>query len=97
MQGTKGADGKANPKEQSDQSSRVQAVVAYFPPTDFVNYGAESAFFDKVVREVMPDGRDPFLQALDYLEFDGKNIRLTKVTDEKRLAEHYQVIAPTIT
>lgn len=94
MQGTKGQDGKEEPQSQAEASSRVQAVVAYFPPTDFVNYGDTGVFFDDVVREVMPDGRDPFLQALDLFEFDAKNIRLNKVTDEKRLAKHYEDIAP---
>jgi len=94
MQGTKGEDGEANPDEQVEESSKVQAVVAYFPPTDFVNYGNTGVFFDEVVRTVTPGGKNPFLQALDYLEFDAENIRLTKVTDEARLAEHYQQIGP---
>jgi acetyl esterase/lipase len=94
LQGTKGESGEANPEQPDDESSKVQAVVAYFPPTDFVNYGQTGVFFDQVVREVIPDGGNPFLQALDYLEYDAASVRLTKVTDEKRLAEHYQNIAP---
>ena len=94
MQGTKGEERKANSEGPASESSKVQAVVAYFPPTDFVNYGNAGVFFDRVVREVLPDGKNPFLQALDYLEFDATNIRLTKVTDEERLAEHYKDIAP---
>jgi dipeptidyl aminopeptidase/acylaminoacyl peptidase len=43
---------------------------------------------------VIPEARNPFLQALDYLEFDEKNVRLIKVTDEKRLAGHYRYISP---
>jgi acetyl esterase/lipase len=94
MQATNGDYGQPNPQQAEDQSSRVQAVVAYYPPTDFVNYGREGVFFDGVVRGVMPDGGNPFLQAVDYLEYDAKNIRLTKVTDAARLAEHYRFISP---
>ena len=94
MQGTKGKDGDVSPKDQSQASSRVQAVVEYFGPTDFVNYGAEGVFFDTVVRQVVTGGKNPFLQALDYYEFDATNIRLTKVTDPERLAQHYKDIAP---
>lgn len=39
---------------------------------------------------MLPDGRNPFLQALDLVEFDAANIRLTKVLD----ADHYKDIAP---
>ena len=41
-----------------------------------------------------PDGKNPFLQALDFYEFDAVNIRLNKVTDAHRLADHYKEIAP---
>ena len=93
MQGTKGEARKAS-ESGTVESSKVQAVVAYFPPTDFVNYGGEGVFFDKVVRQVIPNGRNPFLQALDFVEFDQAAVRRTKVTDKKRLAEHYKYIAP---
>lgn len=94
MRGTTGKDGAAEPATQADASSRVQAVVAYFPPTDFLNYGSDGVFFDKIVREVIPEGRNPFLQALDYLEFDPVEIRLNKITDSQRLAEHHRNISP---
>ena len=94
LQGTKGQDGQAEAGGKASKSSRVQAVVAYFPPTDFVNYGQIGAFFDDVVRDVLPDGNNPFLQALDLLEFDEKEVRLTKVLDAERLAAHYRDIGP---
>ena len=94
MRGTKGRDGADDPVAVSDVSSRVQAVVAYYPPTDFLNYGSAGVFFDPVVRDVLPEARNPFLQALDYLEFDPVEVRLNKVTDADRLAEHYRDIAP---
>ena len=94
MRGTTGVDGAAVPAAPAETGSRVQAVVAYFPPTDFLNYGNEGVFFDTVVREVIPEGRNPFLQAMDYWEFDPVEIRLNKVTDAERLTEHYRQIEP---
>lgn len=94
LRGTTGEDGEARPSGPAAVSSRVQAAVAYFPPTDFLNYGSEGVFFDGVVRDVIPDGKNPFLQALDYLEYDAAEIRLNKVSDPSRLAEHYRYIAP---
>jgi len=93
MQGTKGGDGTSDGNGEAAQSTRVQAVVSYFPPTDFVNYGNEGVFFDEVVREVL-NGSNPFLCALDYLELDSENVRWNKVTDKERLASHYKFIAP---
>lgn len=93
MQGTKGAASNDDEVGLAATSSKVQAVAAYFPPTDFVNYGDEGVFFDKVVREVL-GGKNPFLQALDFVEFDQANIRLNKVEDQARLSEHYKFVAP---
>ena len=62
-----GEDGELNPKGAKNESDRVQAVVAYFPPTDFLNYGTSGTFFDGVVREAIPGGKNPYLQAMDYL------------------------------
>src|SRR5262249_31985682 len=40
MQGTAGTAGNPDAKDPVDrQSSRVQAVACFFPPTDFLNYG----------------------------------------------------------
>ena len=40
MQGTAGTTGNASAKDPIDrESSRVQAVACFFPPTDFLNYG----------------------------------------------------------
>ena len=93
MQGTKGIDGAATSEATPTASSRVQAVVAYFPPTDFVNYGDTGVFFDDAVRALL-DGKNPYLPALDYVEFDATNIRLTRVSAPERLAEHYRDIGP---
>ena len=40
-------DGKADAKDPVDRvSSRAQAVVAWFPPTDLINYGGEAGYKD---------------------------------------------------
>lgn len=93
MQGTKGEYKNDQETGVNAASSKVQAVVAYYPPTDFVNYGASDVFFDTVVRDIQ-GGKNPFMQALDFVEFDAENVRLNKVVDKKRLAEHYQFVAP---
>ena len=74
MQGTAGSQGDAAATDPVDrQSSRVQAVVAYFPPTDFLNYGVDDGHFDKHVRELL-GGRNPFLAAVDFYEFDQEKL-----------------------
>ena len=93
LQATKGEAANAKANAAAAISSKVQAAVAYFPPTDFLNYGGDGVFFDKVVREVTR-GRNPYLQALDFVEFDAKNIRRNKVTDKERLNQHYKFISP---
>lgn len=93
MQGMKGEERNEDETGVLAMSSKVQAVAAYFPPTDFVNYGNDGIFFDKVVREVL-NGKNPFLQALDLVEFDAEAIRLNKIDNGQQLAEHYEFIAP---
>ena len=91
-----GSRGGEEPATQAEESSRVQAVVAYFPPTDFVNYGAEGGFFiDYQAGQAAPDGVNNFLQALDLVDHDEEErfVR-NRVTDETRLARHYRDIAP---
>ena len=91
LQGTRGLIADDNPKTQAEQSSRVQAVVSYFPPTDFVNYGTEGQFFIDFLTEA--GGANP-LQTLDLADHDDKNFLRDKVKDEARLTQHYRDIAP---
>lgn len=45
MMGAYGAPGEPNAKDPVDrQSSRVQAVACFYPPTDFLNYGKEGSW-----------------------------------------------------
>ena len=95
LQGTRGSPGREDPETQADESSRVQAVVAYFPPTDFVNFGVDGRFFiDYLAEQATPDGANNFLQALDLVEHDEESFVRNRVTDEGRLARHYRDIAP---
>ena len=87
----KGLIASDNPTTQAEQSSRVQAVVAYFPPTDFMNYGAERQFFIDYMKK---SGGSNSLQALDLIDHDDENFLRNKVKDEARLAQHYRDIAP---
>lgn len=95
MQGTAGTAGDENAEDPVNrESSRVQAVVSYFPPTDFLNYGAVNGDFDKYVRDLL-GGSNPFLAALDFREYSDELRLYTKVEGEKanrqRLAENAPV------
>ena len=46
-------DGKADAKDPVERiSSRVQAIMAWFPPTDFINWGGENGY--KMVEKARP-------------------------------------------
>lgn len=46
-------DGKADAKDPVERiSSRVQAIMAWFPPVDFINWGAENGY--KMVEKIRP-------------------------------------------
>src|SRR5262245_25087425 len=54
MLGTAGDNGDPNAKDPVDrESSRVQAVACFFPPTDFLNYGRPGN------RKIYPTDHDP--------------------------------------
>lgn len=72
---------------------QVQAVVAYFPPTDFLNYGIEGQKFDTQVRKVLK-GKNPFNPALELRELDKKEIRIKVITDEEKVNTHIRKISP---
>ena len=81
----------ANPVDR--ESSRVQAVVAYYPPTDFLNYGVEGGYFDKHVRDLL-GGRNPFLPAVDFREFDNEKQLFLRVAGEKEIRKRLADISP---
>jgi len=94
MQGTAGQPGDPQAVDPVDrQSSRVQVVVAYFPPTDFLNYGADGVHFDKVVRSLL-GGRNPFLAALDFREYDQEKELFERITNVQQRRERITAVSP---
>ncbi len=70
-------------------SSRVRAVAAFFPPTDYLNYSAPG----KELLDINlhpPDIRAPY----DFHEFDAKQGLYQRVTDKEKLRAIYRSISP---
>lgn len=89
MQGTAGDLGKPDAKDPVDrESSRVQAVACFFPPTDFLNYGKPGE--DAIGRGILKD----YHGAFDFHEYDQKTRSLVPITDEKRIIELGKQISP---
>ncbi len=89
MQGFAGTPGNPESKDPIErQSSRVEAVACFYPPTDFLNYGqpGENAFG----RGVLANFRAPF----DIQEYDNKKKEFEPVIDEARLTEIAKQISP---
>jgi acetyl esterase/lipase len=72
----------------------VQAVVAYFPPTDFLNYGAAGVHFDTVIRGLNSEGNNPFWGAVELRELNRSTTTFIPVTDKKRHHAHLNSISP---
>ncbi|MFO0889397.1 MAG: alpha/beta hydrolase [Isosphaeraceae bacterium] len=90
MVGTAGAAGDPNAKDPVDrESSRVQAVACFFPPTDLLNFG-------KPGREMIraTDHLPPFRAAFDYRELDRQSMLWVPITDPQRLREITRDISP---
>ncbi|MES2791752.1 MAG: alpha/beta hydrolase [Planctomycetota bacterium] len=89
MQGTAGTAGQPDAKDPIDrQSSRVQAVACFFPPTDFLNYGKPGE--NAMGRGILKDFRAPF----DFQELDPKTREFVPITDEARLLDIAKLISP---
>lgn len=92
MQGTAGKLGDPKAIDLLErESSRVQAVACYFPPTDFLNYGKPGE--NALGRGVLKDFAAPFR----FVEFDpkrGKFGDLVAVTDEAKVLEIGKQISP---
>jgi acetyl esterase/lipase len=90
MLGTAGAPGDPEARDPVDrQSSRVQAVACFFPPTDLLNYG-------RAGHELIhaKDHQAPFRAAFDYRVLDEDSRMWVPVTDETRLREIARSISP---
>jgi acetyl esterase/lipase len=89
MMGTAGKEGDPQAKDPVDRvSSKVQAVACFFPPTDFLNYGAEGK--ELIDRAFQP----PFTAAVDYHEFDAKKALYVPITDKDKLREIAKQVSP---
>lgn len=89
MMGTSGQPEDKAAKDPVDrQSSRVQAVACFFPPTDFLNYGEPGAV-------ALGTGLLAWLPApFDFVEADAKTKRFERITDEAKLKKIGQEISP---
>jgi aminobenzoyl-glutamate utilization protein B len=90
MLSTAGDMGDPNARDPVDrESSRVQAVACFFPPTDFLNFGEPG-------RELIHarDHGKPFRPAFDYRELDAESNLWVTVTDEGRLRQIARDISP---
>jgi acetyl esterase/lipase len=90
MLGTAGDLGDPNAKDLVDrESSRVQAVACFFPPTDFLNYGQAGR------EQIHPkDFGKPFRPSFDYHELNRDDNLWVPVTDPAKLREIARQISP---
>jgi acetyl esterase/lipase len=89
MQGTAGAAGDPKAGDPVDrESSRVQAVACFFPPTDFLNYGKPGEI--ALGRGKLKDFRGAF----DFQEWDEPTHHFVEITDEAKIEEIGKQISP---
>jgi len=89
MLGTAGDQGDSSAKDPVDrESSRVQAVACFFPPTDFFNYGKEGE--NALGRGVLKGFKAPF----DFNELDPASKVYRPITDEAKINEIGHKICP---
>jgi acetyl esterase/lipase len=90
MLGTAGDKGDPGAKDPVDrESSRVQAVACFFPPTDFLDFGQPG-------KEMIhpTDHQRPFRAAFDHRELDKESNLWVPITDNQRLREIARQISP---
>jgi acetyl esterase/lipase len=90
MLGTAGAKGDPNAKDPVDrESSRIQAVACFFPPTDFLNWGTSG-------RELIQatDHEPRYRPSFDYRELDKKTNLWERTTDVAKLRQITHDISP---
>jgi acetyl esterase/lipase len=90
MLGTAGDKGDPNAKDPVDrESSRVQAVACFFPPTDLLNFGKPG---NEMIHAA--DHKPPFRAAFDYRELDKESMLWVPIKDDQRLREMTRQISP---
>lgn len=88
--GTAPQPGKPKPPDPVDGvDSNVRAVAVFFPPTDYLNYGAKNKTFMNV-----KDHGIAFRAVHDFREFDAKEGLYKSITDEAKLRAIYKDISP---
>ena len=89
MMGTSGQPENKEAKDPVDrQSSRVQAVACFFPPTDFLNWGEQGVI-------ALGTGPLAWLPApFDFVENDAKTKRFERITDDAKLKKIAVEISP---
>jgi acetyl esterase/lipase len=90
MLGTAGSAGDPDAGDPVErESSRVQAVACFFPPTDLLNYGATG-------RELIRPGDfgPPFRAAFDHKELDRASMLWVPIADIERLRGIARQISP---
>jgi acetyl esterase/lipase len=81
MMGLDQQPGKPNKKDAvMREVSRVQAVACFYPPTDFLNWGAPG----RDVYEAMKEELKPFQAPFDFHEFDEERKMFVPITDRER-------------
>ncbi|HZN60639.1 MAG TPA: alpha/beta hydrolase [Planctomycetota bacterium] len=89
MLGTTGEPGSPDAKDPVDrESSQVQAVACFFPPTDFLNYGKTGEI--ALGRGILKDFRAPF----DFHEYDRATKTFVPVTSEDKVLALGRSISP---
>ncbi|HOA73608.1 MAG TPA: alpha/beta hydrolase [Phycisphaerae bacterium] len=91
MMGTAGRPGDPNAKDPVDrQSSRVQAVGCYFPPTDFLNYGETGRDVFKALESELKPFKAPF----DFVRLDTASGRFVRIEDSQARLDIARDISP---
>ncbi len=81
MMGLDQQPGRPNKKEPvMREVSRVQAVACFYPPTDFLNWGAPG----RDVYEAMKEELKPFQAPFDFHEFDQERKMFVPITNQER-------------
>jgi acetyl esterase/lipase len=89
MMGMTGNAGNPRAPDPVDrESSRVQAVACFFPPTDFLNYGRPGE--NALGRGILSGFRAPF----DFRKFDPKTRSLVTITDEAERTKIGKAVSP---
>jgi acetyl esterase/lipase len=90
MLGTAGNAGDPSAKDPVDrESSRVQAVSCFFPPTDWLNFGEPGK-----ERARATDFQPPFRAAFDYRKLDEKTMLWAPVDDLEKRREIGRATSP---